>query len=211
MKLQVAIDLLNTKEMIEISQKLYSVVDIIEVGTPVIMLEGLHAVTALRKSLPNSLILADTKIVDGAKLETQYAINAGANIITVLGVANDKTIEDCIETAHKNGCSVLVDLIGVKDVATRSQEIDEMGADYISVHTASDIQSEKNNPLQDLASISKVVKNSKIACAGGINLSTIHQIMEFKPDVIIIGSAITSNEDPYKVAETYYKLIKEND
>lgn len=208
MKLQIAIDLLDAKGTLELSEKVKDVVDIVEVGTPVIMLEGLHAVRALRNASPSLKILADTKIVDGAQLETEYAVDAGADIITVLGISQDITIQECIETAHKFNREVLVDLIHVDNVAERAMQIDKMHADYISVHTASDIQSHLNNPLDDLKKISKIVKHTKIACAGGINLETLQPIMELNPELIIVGSNITQSEDPYKAALKYHQKIK---
>lgn len=209
MKFQLAIDLHGIPELIELSKKINDTVDIIEVGTPILMLEGLHSVSALREILPTVKILADTKIVDGASLETQYAIDAGADIVTVLAVADDKTIQDCIETAHKSNKEVLVDLINVKNIAQRAQQIDAMGADYISVHTASDVQSEVRNPLNDLKMIINVVKNAKISCAGGINFTTIEAIKSLNPDVVIIGSAICNHDDPKTEAQKYSAIIKE--
>lgn len=210
MKLQIAIDLNGTKELLLLVEKVKDVVDIVEVGTPIIMLEGMKPITELRKKFPEKTILADTKIVDGAALETKYAIDAGADIITVLAVAEDQTIIDCIETAHEYGKKVLVDLISVRDVEKRAREVDKMGADYISVHTAADVQSSTKNPLNDLIKIKKVVKNAAVSCAGGINEETIDQIIDLDPDVVIIGSSITSKNNQKKAASNFYKLIKEN-
>lgn len=208
MRLQIAIDMVDTAGLMDLTSKVWKIVDIIEVGTPVIMLEGLGAVRKLKQRFPTATILADTKIADGAGLETGYACDAGADIVTVLAVSDDQTVRGCIEEAHHHGRQVLVDLINVSDVIKRAQEIDAMGADYICVHTASDVQSTERNPIADLKKISHVVKNAKIACAGGINETTINTIMENSPEIIIIGSAITNADDPAAAASRYKALMQ---
>lgn len=208
MKLQIAIDLVDTKGLLELAEKIHDVVDIIEVGTPIVMLEGQYPIRELRKAYPNAIILDDTKIADGGALEAGYACDADADIVTVLAVSDDLTIQGVIDETHKRGKKTLVDLINVPDVITRSAQIDEMGADYICVHTAADVQATGKNPLVELKKIMSTVKKAKIAVAGGINLSTIEEIVAIGPEIVIIGSGITSYEDPRKMAETYQRFIK---
>lgn len=208
MKLQIAIDLCNTEGLLELVSNVKDVVDIVEVGTPIIMLEGQLGIIKLREKYPDLIILDDTKIVDGGKIEAGYACAAGADIVTVLACADDITIKDVIEETHKHNRKTMVDLINVSDVITRAKEIDAMGADYICVHTASDVQKTGKNPLDELKLIKSVVKNAKLACAGGINLKTIASIVELEPEIVIIGSGITMAEDPKAMATLYQKYIK---
>ena len=208
MKLQVAIDLTDTKGLLAMAESVKDSVDIIEVGTPIIMLEGMHPVKKAKKAFPHHLILSDTKIVDGGELEARYACEAGADIITVLAVADNRTIQAAIEETHRYGRKILVDLINVEDVVKRSQEIDQMHADYICVHTASDVQATGKNPIDELCRISSVVKQAKLAVAGGINENTIFEVMQVGVEIIIIGSSITTASDPKLVAQTYKNYIK---
>ena len=207
MKLQIAIDLCNTEELLELVSNVKDVVDIVEVGTPIIMLEGQLGIIKLREKYPNMVILDDTKIVDGGKLEASYACTAGADIVTVLACADDITIKDVIEETHKHHRKTMVDLINVDNVVSRAKEIDEMGADYICVHTASDIQKTGKNPLEDLRKIKSVVTKAKLACAGGINLKTIASIVDLEPEIVIIGSGITMADDPKAMAILYQTYI----
>ena len=48
-----------------------------------------------------------------------------------------------------------------------------MGADYIAVHTGYDLQAEGQSPLDSLRTVKSVIKNSKVAVAGGIKPETI--------------------------------------
>ena len=52
MKLQIAVDIADTKEVMQIASEIHDVIDIFEVGTPVIMKEGLSPVKALKEKYP---------------------------------------------------------------------------------------------------------------------------------------------------------------
>ena len=45
---------------------------------------------------PTATLLADLKIVDAGELEAQIGFDAGADIVTVLGVAHDVTIQGAL-------------------------------------------------------------------------------------------------------------------
>jgi 3-hexulose-6-phosphate synthase len=207
MRLQLAMDLVDTEGCLKLAGELQDVIDIAEIGTPVIILEGVKAVAAMRKKFPKMCLLADTKIADGASIEAGYAVDSGADIITVLAVSDDLTIKGTIDVAHQAGKQVLVDLINVKDVVKRSRQLDEMGADYLCVHTASDVQATGRNPIEELYAIKSIVKKSKLACAGGINMKTINEIAAAKPEIIIIGTGITKAENPYQTAKAFHDII----
>ena len=91
-KLQMAVDPLSMAEALKLAERVQDVVDILEVGTPMIVRDGLHPVTAIRKSCPSLTVLADTKILDGGQLECSDACKAGEDIITVLAAAADDTV-----------------------------------------------------------------------------------------------------------------------
>lgn len=207
MKLQVAFDVMSLEEMESRLDKMVNYIDIIEVGTPMIIKEGQKLVKYFSEKYPDKVILSDTKIMDGGALETKYALDAGASIVTVCACAENATIEEALKETKKAGKELLVDLIGVKDLEERAKYLDDLGVDYICVHTASDVQSKENNPLNDLTRVKQVVKKAKVSCAGGINLNTLGSIMSLGPDVVIVGSAIHNNDDPYHTCKTMYQLI----
>ena len=205
--LQVALDTLSIEQAISLLEKTGDLIDIAEVGTPFIMEYGMEAVRRIRGRFPKLTILADTKIADGARIETASAIRAGADIVTVLAVSEDATIKDCIDEAHKNGVMVLVDMIAVKDLEERGRQIDEMGADFICVHNGYDTQNTVESPLDELIRIRNTVKNAKVAVAGGIKLSTLPEIVREKPDLVIVGGAITGNSDPAEMCRKIREML----
>lgn len=209
MKLQLALDLVGIPGAIEVVKQVEQYVDIVEIGTPIIINEGLHAVKALKEAFPNVTVLADLKIMDAAGYEVMKAAEAGADIVTILGVAEDASIQGAVAEAKKQGKQILVDMIAVKNLAERTAQIDAFGVDYICVHTGYDLQAEGQNSFEDLRTIKSVVKNAKVAVAGGIKLATLPEVIAVKPDLVIVGGGITGQVDLAAAAAEMQKLIKQ--
>lgn len=209
MELQLALDLVNIPEAIELVKEVEEYIDIVEIGTPVVINEGLVAVKEVKAAFPHLKVLADLKIMDAAGYEVMKASEAGADIITILGAAEDMSIKGAVEEAKKQGKKILVDMIAVKDLEGRAKEVDEFGVDYICVHTGYDLQAVGKNSFEDLQTIKRVVKNAKTAVAGGIKLETLPEVVKAQPDLVIVGGGITGREDQRAVAAEMQKMIKQ--
>ena len=107
MKLQVAFDLQSSDEILNFIEKNGDLIDIIEIGTPLIIKEGLKSVLKIKKKFPKQTVLADLKIMDAGLLEAQIGFDAGADIVTVLGLASTKTLNGV-----KQADSILILIIG---------------------------------------------------------------------------------------------------
>lgn len=195
MRLQIAVDVADTAKILDIASKINGVIDIFEVGTPVIMSEGMTPVRELKKNYPDLCVLADTKIVDGGSLEAEDVCKAGADILTVLAVSDNATILEVVEVAHAHGRKVMADLICVKDIEERAAELLTMGVDYIGVHTGVDMQKSGRTPLGDLERLAKVIDPALISVAGGIKHETVDDYVALKPGIIIAGSALYNAAD----------------
>ncbi|WP_010277192.1 3-hexulose-6-phosphate synthase [Paenibacillus senegalensis] len=209
MKLQLALDLVDIQGAIELVKEVEEHIDIVEIGTPVVINEGLKAVKEVKAAFPNLTVLADLKIMDAAGYEVSQASAAGADIITILGAAEDESIKGAVEEAKKQGKQILADMIAVKDIAARAKELDELGVDYICVHTGYDLQAVGKNSFEDLSTIKSVVKNAQTAIAGGIKLETLPEVIKHHPDLVIVGGGITNKEDKKAAAREMQKLIKQ--
>ncbi len=207
MKLQLALDSTDVEMAKELLSEVQDIIDIAEIGTPLIIKEGVRAVEQIREQFPSLSLLADLKIVDGGRYESELAFRAGADIVTVLGVADDITVQDVIRSARDNGKAAMVDMLCVLDMGERSEEIDGMLADYICVHTAFDLQTISAPPLHELKTVKTVVTNARIAIAGGINEQTIIDILDENPDIVVVGSAITGSKDPRETALIFKNMI----
>ncbi|MBP1153770.1 MULTISPECIES: 3-hexulose-6-phosphate synthase [unclassified Paenibacillus] len=209
MKLQLALDLVDIPGAKQLVKEVEEHIDIVEIGTPVVINEGLRAVKEIKEAFPSLTVLADLKIMDAAGYEVMKASEAGADIITVLAAAEDMSIKGAVEEAKKQKKQILVDMIGIKDIEGRAKELDELGVDYICVHTGYDLQAVGQNSFEDLKKIKGVVKRAKTAIAGGIKLSTLPEVIKAKPDLVIVGGGITGQEDKKAAAAEMQKLIKQ--
>lgn len=201
MKLQVALDTLTLEECITLIDEVKDHIDIIEVGTPFVIESGMEPVRVFKERYPECEVLADVKIMDAGEFEADKCFEAGADYCTVLGQSNDATIEGVVRSAKKYGKKVMCDMIAVPDLEKRTKEIDAMGVDYICVHTAFDIQSTGQNPLDDLICVNKLVKNAKSAVAGGVKLATIDDIVKEGAEIVVVGGAICNAEDRAAMAK----------
>ena len=137
--LQVALDFVDLPRAIQVAgEAVAGGADWIEAGTPLIKSEGLRAVRELKAAFPAHTIVADMKTMDAGRTEVEYAAKAGAGVVGVLGAASDATISECAEAARNYGCKLVVDMIEVADPVERARRVQELGADFIGIHTAID-------------------------------------------------------------------------
>jgi 3-hexulose-6-phosphate synthase len=200
MHLQLALDIISIDGAKDMLRDLADVIDIVEIGTPFIVQDGVGAVRAIRAQYPDLRILADLKIMDGGEYETRLAIEAGASIVTVLALSDDATIRGALAEARRTGAEILVDMIGVADIEGRALELEALGVDYVCVHTGTDVQATGRNPLGDLRRVKKVLSRARVAVAGGIKLATIADIAREGPDIVIVGSGLTGQVERRKTA-----------
>jgi 3-hexulose-6-phosphate synthase len=195
MELQLALDQPPLPEAIKLIGELRDLIDIAEIGTPLIIAEGISAVTEVKQRFPNLTVLADVKIVDGGAYESRIAFEAGADIVTVLGMAHDVTIEAAVREAIRAERSVMVDLLGIRRVAENVTRMEKLGAAYVCVHTAADLHGLDRSTLSRLNRAVGAATTIKTAVAGGISSSTIDRIVAARPDVVVVGGGIVNQAD----------------
>ena len=59
MELQLALDLVDIPEAIEIVKEVEEYIDIVEIGTPVVKIWGLEAVKQMKEAFPNLRVLTE--------------------------------------------------------------------------------------------------------------------------------------------------------
>ena len=188
--LQLALDFLDLPRALAVAEEAVAGgVDWLEAGTPLIKSEGLEAVRALRRRWPDRTIVADLKTMDAGRFEMESAAKAGANIAGVLGAASDSTISECIEVARNYGLKVIVDMIEVADIVGRARQAEELGADYVGIHTAIDQQMRGEAPLELIHKVKEAI-SIPLAVAGGINSETAAEAARAGADIVVVGGAI---------------------
>jgi len=194
MKLQFAMDTLTTEAALELAAAAAPHVDILELGTPLIKAAGLSAITAIKAAHPDKIVFADLKTMDAGELEADIAFSAGADLVTVLGVAGDSTIVGAVKAAKKHGKGIVVDLIGVADKSARAIEVIALGAEFVEMHAGLDEQAEDGFTFDTLLTDGK---NSGVAfsVAGGVSVATIASVQQSGADVAVAGGAIYGAPD----------------
>jgi 3-hexulose-6-phosphate synthase len=199
MKLQVAMDVLTVDEALELAAQVAEHVDIIELGTPLVKNAGLSAVTAVKEAHPTKVVFADLKTMDAGELEAELAFKAGADLVSVLGSADDSTIAGAVKAARAHNKGVVVDLIGVQDKVTRAQEARQLGAKYVEFHAGLD---EQAKPGYDLSVLLTAGERARVpfSVAGGVNAATIASVQRAGADVAVAGGSIYGAADPAEAA-----------
>jgi len=206
--LQIALDLMQLNRAVAIAHEAVDGgADWIEVGTPLIKSEGAEAVRTLRREFPGKKLIADTKTMDVGGVEVEIMAKAGADIITVLGLSDDSTIEEAVMAGRKYGAEVMVDMINVADKVKRSAEVEKLGVAYICLHMGIDTQMKGEEPPIDI--LKKVVETVSIpvATAGGITAENAGQYVEAGATDIIVGGAIIKTGDIKGAAENVKKAM----
>ena len=206
-KLQLAMDPLSLDEALCILDKIKDYIDIVEIGTPFIYRSGINAIREIRKRFPDVYILCDGKIMDAGAYESREQYEAGADCVTVLAVTDDATIRACVKVARELNKDLSVDTICVNDLSRRTKEIEEMGANIISVHTGVDQQAIGRTSLDDLKEVKRSAGNIQVSVAGGINIATVDDYLKYNPDVIIVGEGILNQKDPIAAAKELHDRI----
>ncbi len=208
-KLQVALDLMNLKRAVRIAEEAVDGgVDWIEVGTPLIKSEGMDAIRRLREEFPDKTLVADMKTMDVGGVEVEMAAKAGADIIGILGAADDETLKEGIRAARNYDSEVFADLIRVEDQVKRAEEVTELGVDYIGVHIGIDAQMRGDDPAELVEKVSGATP-LPVAAAGGLNSESAPEMVERGAKIIIVGGAIIKAKDISKAAENIKKAMRE--
>ena len=208
MKLQLALDDLTLEAAIALVARVRDHIDILEAGTPLIYGYGMEAVRALKARFPEKQVLADMKIMDSGAWETEEAMAAGADYVTVQGVSEDATVRNCLETAERYGREVVVDMLCVPDLPGRIRELEALGVQGLAVHTGVDQQAAGRTPLDDLRRMTACAKKAKISVAGGIRPDTVAEYAAYRPEVVIVGGGILHAPDPVAAAAAIARQLR---
>jgi 3-hexulose-6-phosphate synthase len=136
---QVSLDLTSVAEALETARTAVEAgADWIEVGTPLVLAEGLHAVHALRAEFPDHPLIVDLKTMDGGYLEAQMMGEAGADAVVVMAQAHDATIEAVVRAGSDYAILVMGDDLGTADRVAAARRLESLGVGMIIHHVGYD-------------------------------------------------------------------------
>jgi len=156
----------------------------------------------LRKEFPDVPIVADLKTMDGAGLEAEMMFRAGANMTVVMGQAHDASIIEQVKMAARYGGKVMCDVMLCPDKPARARQAEEMGVDYIIVHTGYD---ERNmikglSPLDDLVPVLNAV-TIPVQAVGGLTVEQAIETIELGAQIVVFGAPLVISGTEFKPAD----------
>lgn len=200
-------DRLEWSRCFQLIDELKEDVDVVEVGTGVIKEYGMAIIREIRKRHPTLPLVADMKICDAGRYEAAQALDAGADYVTVMAFASLSTIREAHREAMRRQKHVMIDLLGMTD-RNKIDDIAAIGCTHFCLHLGKDEQMTGVQAGRHLLEPVKHLGNIQISLAGGINERMIHDVLQWPIHQLIIGSAITSSENPKAAAKRLKQLCQ---
>ncbi len=209
-KVQLSLDLQTLADALptaEIAVK--AGVDWLEVGTPLILGEGLHAVKALHDRYPDHPIIADLKTMDAGYLEAEMMYKNGASFVVVMGQAHEHTIREAVRAGKEYGRYVMGDIMLCPDKIAMARKMEEMGVDVVIVHTGLDERhwEKGKSPLDDLKKVRSAVK-IPLQAVGGLSIDQAAQCPSLGASLVVIGAPLAVADYELKPGADSDKLFE---
>lgn len=207
--LQVALDIYDKNQAVQIVKKVENEVDIIEIGTLLCLSEGMHAIRLMRSVFPEKIILADVRIVKAGAKIAEMAFEAGANWVTIMSYATPDTVDAVLKKAKEFNGDVQVELCEGWDYDLVS-ELRKKGIEQFIYHRSTEVIDNASITwsIEEFKLIEKLIKmGCKLSVTGGIEVTDIPLLKEKDIFIIIAGRSICQAEQPQKVAKEYKKQL----
>jgi len=208
---QVSLDVPTIAEALELAEgAVRAGIDWIEAGTPLILGEGLHAVEALRGRFPKHPIVADLKTMDGAGLEAEMMLGAGATHVVIMSQAHWASIKEMVKTARDLGGEVMADVLAAPDKAVAAKEMQDLGADWIIVHTGYDERRyvEGVSPLDDLPAVLDAV-DIPVQAVGGLSIDQAIETVRMGARSLVIGAPLAIQADRFAAGDEFESILRD--
>ena len=202
---QISLDLIDLDEAISTAElALRAGVDWLEVGTPLIIAEGMRGIRELRARFPATPIVADLKITDGGWLEAEMAIQAGANMIVVMGQAHEETIELVAQAGRDLGAKTMGDNMNMPDPVKGAQLLEKLGCDYVIHHIGYDMRTLRRKrglpaptPLDRLREIVQAV-SVPVQAVGGLTVQQAIDTPSYGAPLVVIGAPLAIDAHAFR-------------
>jgi 3-hexulose-6-phosphate synthase len=209
---QVSLDVETITEALELAAiAVRAGVDWLEVGTPLILGEGVHAVRALKERYPGTPLVVDLKIIDAGYLETEMMAKAGADMVVVMGVAHPSTVRAAVKAARDYHIKVMGDVLAARDKVECARRLEEIGVDYVVVHTGYDERQEITgaSPLQSIDEIIKAVR-VPVQAVGGLTIEQAISMPSRGAPLVVIGAPLAIDPSSFHAAaEDVEQILRE--
>lgn len=208
-RLQIALDTFDLPSALRPLQQAAPHVDVIEVGTVLVLAEGMRAVREIRALFPDQRILADVRIAEAGSIISRLAFEAGADLVSVVAGASLTTVEQVCKVARKLGGQVQIEL-GERYDRESAVAWRDLGAEHVIVHRPRDAEAagELTWGEESLARISELADlGYTVTVTGGITAADLPVLAGSPVGVIIAGRALVRADSPAAAAAALRERI----
>jgi 3-hexulose-6-phosphate synthase len=204
---QLSLDLTDLSEALRTADlAVRAGIDWLEVGTPLIIAEGMHAVRELRAWYPEIPIVADLKTMDGGWLEAEIMAKAGASMVVVMGQAHPETIELVVKAGADFGVKVMGDNMAMADPVEGAKRVEELGCDYVIHHVGFDMRTLRRErglaaptPLDRLREVVEAV-SVPVQAVGGLTVEQAIDTPTYGAPLVVIGAPLAIDAHAFRTA-----------
>lgn len=137
--IQIALDFATIDEALAMAKiGVDAGVDWLEIGTPLIVSQGVSPIGEMARAFPGYPVLADYKTMDSGGKNVHRTKAQGGHLMTVCANAPDETVRSAVAASRETGVWVVADTIGVKQQAARARQCAEWGVHMIYLHYGAD-------------------------------------------------------------------------
>lgn len=208
---QVSLDVTTITEALDLAEgAVRAGIDWLEAGTPLILGEGLHAVKALKERFPDHPVVADLKTMDGAGLEAEMMLKAGASYVVVMSQAHWASIKEMVNMARDLNGKVMADVLNAPDKAEDAKRMQDLGADWIIVHTGYDERRYVQNlsPLNDLPPVLAAV-DIPVQAVGGLTIDQAIETVKLGASSLVIGAPLAIQADRFAAGDEFEAILRD--
>lgn len=208
---QVSLDVTTIAEALRLARgALRAGIDWLEAGTPLLLGEGVHALRALREEFAGVPIVADLKAMDGAGLEAEMMIAAGATHVVVMSRAHWASVKEMVEVARQMGGAVMADVLAAPDKAKDARAMQALGVDWVIVHTGFDERRHVPgvSPLDDLDAVIAAVQ-VPVQAVGGLSIEQALETVRRGARSVVVGAPLAIKADRFATGDEFEEMLRD--
>jgi len=206
--LQVALDVTSIEEAERLAGIAVSAgADLLEVGDPLLRRFGFEALTRIRLSQPDTPLIAEFASSDWADEQVRLAADAGADIVSLIGLANEPRIARAVYAARAAKVGIFVEVPRNQADLSWCKMAQELGVDGVSIIRNIDATT---NPKASWDRVKRIRRGCDIpiAVSGGFGASHIAAALNISWNIVIVGRAIVDAPDPASVLNQLVSLVR---
>jgi 3-hexulose-6-phosphate synthase/6-phospho-3-hexuloisomerase len=185
-------------------------VDWLEIGTPLIVSQGLSPIGDMVRAFPKYPVLADYKTMDSGGKNVHRTKAQGGHIMTVCANAPDETVRAAVAASKETDIMVVVDTIGVKHQAARARQCADWGVHMIYLHYGAD-QRAADGAKDSVQWLDEVLDAVSIPVGvGTFGVEDAVRAVSKGADLVAIGHPVISSSNAEQELRDFVREVRAN-